>query len=84
LCWALREQDVLTLSYQAEEVLYLKFRQHPDLCGLLIGTMDAELIYSEPSEYFWGAGETGGRNELGRALMRVRDQILYEGPLVGQ
>jgi predicted NAD-dependent protein-ADP-ribosyltransferase YbiA (DUF1768 family) len=59
-----------------EEVLYLKFKQHPDLRSLLMGTGVADLIYAEANDTFWGEGALGqGANELGKALMRVRVRL---------
>lgn len=66
---------------QAEEVLCLKFRQHPALYSVLVATEDAELIYVEPNDPFWGGDELDGRNELGQVLMRVRERIMQEGLL---
>ena len=63
-----------------EEVLYLKFKQHPDLRSLLLNTSVAPLVYAEANDPFWGEGPTGqGTNELGKALMRVRDRLVAEG-----
>lgn len=62
-----------------EEALYHKFVQHADLCDLLLDTGITELIYDEPTDPFWGTGEhEEGPNELGRALMRVRDRLRQE------
>ena len=60
---------------QMDEVLYLKFRQHSDLRALLLGTFPAELIYVESGDAFWGDGAGAGMNELGKSLMRVREQL---------
>ena len=63
-----------------EEALYLKFRQHPELRSLLMGTGNAELVYAETKDSFWGEGRSGeGKNELGKALVRVRDKLRAEG-----
>lgn len=63
-----------------EEVLYLKFTQHPDLRTLLMGTGVANLVYVDPKDHFWGDGALGqGANELGKALVRVRDQLRADG-----
>lgn len=58
-------------------VLYQKFMQHPDLQRLLLDTGLAELSYdSQDSDEFWGVGPTGrGRNELGKALVRLRAKL---------
>ncbi|KAG2013146.1 GTP cyclohydrolase II [Coprinopsis cinerea AmutBmut pab1-1] len=62
-----------------EEVLRLKFSQHPNLRELLMGTWPRELIYADPLDDFWGEGpEARGRNELGKVLMRVRDRMKAE------
>ncbi len=53
-----------------------KFAQHPDLAELLLGTGDALVIEHTANDSFWGDGGQGrGRNELGRILMAVRDQL---------
>lgn len=62
-----------------EDVLYLKFIQHSDLRNLLLGTGFADLIYAEVADEFWGEGLEGqGANQLGRALMRVRERLRRE------
>ena len=63
-----------------EEVLYLKFKQHPEVRTLLMGTGAADLVYAETKDTFWGEGPSGtGNNELGKALVRVRDRLRGEG-----
>jgi ribA/ribD-fused uncharacterized protein len=62
------------------EVLIAKFRQHPDLMHMLVSTQNDYLIYHDENDDFWGDGIDGlGRNELGQALIRVRDQFQREG-----
>ncbi|KAF7289679.1 DUF1768-domain-containing protein [Mycena chlorophos] len=59
-----------------EQVIYLKFTQHEDLRRLLLSTGDAVLVEDSPYDAFWGRGSDGkGRNELGKALMRLRDSL---------
>jgi predicted NAD-dependent protein-ADP-ribosyltransferase YbiA (DUF1768 family) len=58
-----------------DEVVMLKVQQHSDVRKLLLGTGHHELLYAEQEEMFWGGGETGGRNELGKALMRARERL---------
>jgi ribA/ribD-fused uncharacterized protein len=71
-------------SQTVEEVLYLKFKQHPDLRSLLMNTGLADIIYSDLGDSYWGEGPTGqGANELGRAIMRVRERLRREGYSVG-
>ncbi|KDR84174.1 hypothetical protein GALMADRAFT_236867 [Galerina marginata CBS 339.88] len=62
-----------------EEVLLIKFKQHPDLRIKLLGTREAErIIYTEPDDY-WGIGFNGqGQNMFGRALVRVREKLRTE------
>jgi len=58
-----------------EEVLHSKFRQHPDLRIMLLGTGNAGLEYADADGY-WGCGADGqGANQLGRVLTRVREQL---------
>jgi hypothetical protein len=61
-----------------DEVLYLKFRQHKDLRGLLFNTYSSYLIYAEPDDPFWGDGGGTGMNEFGNSLMRVRKRLRRE------
>ncbi|KAI0677725.1 hypothetical protein C8Q78DRAFT_1074407 [Trametes maxima] len=62
-----------------DEALYTKFMQHPRLRELLLGTGDADLVFSD-GDTTWGDGLTGrGYNHLGRALQRVRDRLHAEG-----
>ncbi|KAH9987553.1 DUF1768-domain-containing protein [Russula vinacea] len=62
-----------------DEVLYLKFSQHGDLCTLLFSTHPAELVYVDSHDLFWGDGAGGGMNELGKSLMRVCERLRIEG-----
>ncbi|TFY59978.1 hypothetical protein EVJ58_g5434 [Rhodofomes roseus] len=59
-----------------EAILEAKFTQHPELRRMLLSTGDGELIENSPVDSFWGCGEDGeGRNELGKALMRLRNKL---------
>lgn len=72
------------LSWQVEEVLYMKFKQHPDLRSQLMNTGTADIIYSETEDAYWGEGPFGqGANELGKSIMRVRERLRREGYNVG-
>ncbi|KAJ7480096.1 hypothetical protein B0H11DRAFT_1267163 [Mycena galericulata] len=66
-----------------EEAILNKFRQHPDLRAMLLGTGDAPLIYAE-GDPFWGEGPPGqgGQNHLGLILARVRAELRREGGLI--
>ncbi|KAJ3996736.1 hypothetical protein F5050DRAFT_1570923 [Lentinula boryana] len=56
--------------------LYHKFTQHPDLMNELLATGNAELVEDSDKDAFWGIGADGrGRNELGKALERLRMQF---------
>lgn len=69
--------DWLKVNIQMmEETLRLKFDQHPDLRKELLDTGDAELIEDSDKDAFWGIGANRqGRNELGKALERLRAQL---------
>lgn len=63
------------------QVLLLKFTQHSDLRRQLLFTGDAQLVEANPGDVFWASGaalgrDNGfGRNQLGRALMKVRETL---------
>lgn len=62
--------------HMMDEVLLRKFTQHPSLKSELLSTGDLELIEDSPVDAFWGIGKDGkGRNELGKALERLRDKF---------
>ncbi|KAL0574141.1 hypothetical protein V5O48_007804 [Marasmius crinis-equi] len=59
-----------------ELALYLKFTQHADLKAELLSTGNAELVEDSDKDSFWGIGADGrGRNELGKALGRLRSLL---------
>ncbi|EPS93926.1 hypothetical protein FOMPIDRAFT_1020329 [Fomitopsis schrenkii] len=61
-----------------DDILYAKFTQHPDLKASLLATGNRELVEDSPVDSFWGCGRDGqGRNELGKALMRLRDRLRH-------
>lgn len=61
------------------EILIRKFKQHPDLQDLLLGTNDADIIYGDETDGFWGDGaDKKGQNELGKVLVRVREYLRNE------
>lgn len=73
------EDRASSLSLQMDEILYLKFTQHPDLRHELISTAPAELVFLSPADAYWGVGpDAAGRNELGESLVRVRSRIIHE------
>ncbi|RDB29280.1 hypothetical protein Hypma_014877 [Hypsizygus marmoreus] len=53
-----------------------KFAQHTALRDELLATGDAELVEDSDKDAFWGVGADGkGRNELGKALERLREKF---------
>ncbi|KZT64793.1 DUF1768-domain-containing protein [Daedalea quercina L-15889] len=59
-----------------DNILEAKFTQHFSLRDMLLGTGTQQLIEDSPVDSFWGCGQDGlGRNELGKALMRLRDKL---------
>ncbi|KAJ7890573.1 hypothetical protein B0H14DRAFT_1109963 [Mycena olivaceomarginata] len=59
-----------------EEALFLKFSQDPLLKQELVSTGDSELYQDSMTDSFWGVGpDLLGRNELGIALERVRENL---------
>ncbi|KAG8870531.1 hypothetical protein FRB98_001552 [Tulasnella sp. 332] len=66
---------------EMEQVILHKFQQHPALKKQLLSTGDAKLIENAgANDAFWGNGADGkGRNELGIALMKLRDHFRLEG-----
>ncbi|KAI0002453.1 DUF1768-domain-containing protein [Russula compacta] len=76
--WAHRQRaDWLDVNVaMMDRVLEAKFSQHRSLRGMLRGTGSHELIEDSPIDWFWGIGNDGrGRNELGKALMRLREKL---------
>ncbi|KAI0001116.1 DUF1768-domain-containing protein [Russula vinacea] len=62
--------------FMMDKVLDRKFSQHRALRHMLRNTGSRELIEDSPIDSFWGIGSDGrGRNELGKALMRLREQL---------
>ena len=53
------------------------FSRDPSLAENLLATGDCYLAEGLPAkDNFWGIGESGkGRNELGKILMKLRDEI---------
>lgn len=59
--------------------VYAKFTQNEELKEILLGTGDAVLVEHTEKDSYWGDGGDGsGRNQLGKTLMRVRDEIKGE------
>jgi hypothetical protein len=75
-----------------EEVNRMKFTQHPELGEKLRSTKKAELGAIEPDDYLLGIGFSvdepeaqmkdrwTGKNELGKALMKIREELQAAAP----
>jgi N-glycosidase YbiA len=61
------------------ECCLAKFLQHHDLRKQLLETGDEILIEDSPVDFWWGCGSDGsGRNELGKVLMQIREELRGE------
>lgn len=59
-----------------DKALWYKFTQHQDLQDELLSTGEADLVEDSDKDAFWGVGADGsGRNELGKALVRLRAKL---------
>lgn len=57
-------------------IVTVKFIMNPGLAQMLLNTGDAELIEGNTwGDTFWGTCGGTGRNELGKILMRVREEL---------
>ena len=77
-----RKATVLRNDWETikDDVMYrgclAKFSQHPNLWAVLDGTGDAVLVEHTKNDRYWGDGGDGsGRNQLGKTLMRVREEL---------
>lgn len=63
------------------DLLYQKFRNHPDLQEMLLKTGTQELIEGNWwNDRFWGVCNGKGENWLGRLLMQVRTMLSGDLP----
>lgn len=63
----------LDVMYQ---VCKAKFEQNPDLLERLLATEDEELIeWNDWHDTFWGVCDGVGENNLGKTLMRIREEF---------
>ncbi len=68
--WEAVKDDVMRAAVRA------KFRQHPELCALLLATGAAKIVEHTDRDAYWGDGGDGsGKNMLDRILMEVRDEL---------
>lgn len=59
-----------------EEILCAKFFENPDLAEKLLATGQRQLVEGNHwSDHFWGVCRGTGENQLGLALMRVREAM---------
>ncbi len=68
--WEARKTDVM------ENVVRLKFQQHPELLAKLIATGNRKLINGGKKDEFWGVNliTWEGENRLGQILMKLRTE----------
>ncbi len=60
---------LITLSYKAQ--------QWPNFRQLLINTGTESLVEESPIDWYWGWGKDHtGRNQLGKCLMQLREELL--------
>ena len=63
-----------------ENMVYLKFSQNKNLKDLLLSTGEKYLEETNDwNDKFWGVCNGVGENNLGKCLMRVREQLKSEG-----
>lgn len=59
--------------------LKAKFTEHEGPREMLRGSRGMELVESSPHDFVWGRGYNGrGRNQLGRLLMEIREELFGE------
>lgn len=64
-----------------ETIVRQKFNENPDLAQKLIETKSRELREGNTwGDSFWGVTGSGGQNQLGKILMKVRDELLKKTP----
>lgn len=81
------DQDVWNVNCDGvvERANFSKFSQDKRLKEILLGTGDKEIVETSPNDKVWGIGydtehaldnkDKWGENKLGKALMRVREQL---------
>ena len=59
-----------------KKALMAKFTQHDNLRQLLMDTEGRKLVERSPYDTFWGdGGDDSGKNQLGKLLMEVREEL---------
>jgi N-glycosidase YbiA len=67
--------DILKAAVMYDAVS-TKFTTYPDLADLLLKTGRELIIEDSPTDCYWGCGADGlGQNQLGKILMRVREEL---------
>ena len=62
-----------------EEIVKCKFDQNPDIKEKLINTKDKTLIEGNKwNDTFWGMCDGEGENNLGKILMKIREEYIKE------
>ena len=58
------------------EICKAKFQQHEDLAEKLLKTGDEELVEGNTwNDVYWGVCNGKGKNQLGKTLMRIREEL---------
>lgn len=60
------------------EVVFAKFKQNEEIQEVLLSTGDQEIVEDSTTygDSYWGCGRDGkGRNQLGKTLMKVREEL---------
>lgn len=61
-----------------EKAVFTKFMIHPALQEILLNTAELLIVEDSPTDYYWGCGqEKTGQNQLGKILMKVRQEIRH-------
>jgi N-glycosidase YbiA len=67
------EQVKINVMYAA---VLAKFLSHSELKAQLLKTGDEPIVENSPTDCYWGCGADGmGQNQLGKILMRVRQEL---------
>lgn len=74
--WKISDYD-----YRKDKIMYQvlkeKFKQNGYLRKRLLETYGEEIVYENTwKDYYWGVCNGYGENVLGKALMRVRDELM--------
>lgn len=60
--------------------VFTKFLTHTDIQNILLDTGEELLVEDSPTDYYWGCGQDQtGQNQLGKILMKVRQEIRQQG-----